>query len=47
MSEKSIQAAETFRNGYNCSQSVLSVFSEDFGLSKESCFRLASPFELG
>ena len=47
MSEKSIQAAETFRNGYNCSQSVLSVFAEDFGLTKDCCFRLASPFGSG
>jgi len=47
MSEKSIQASETFRSGFNCSQSVLSVFAEDFGLTKDTCLRLASPFGSG
>lgn len=47
MSEKSTQAAETFKCGFNCSQSVLSVFAEDFGLTKDACLRLASPFGSG
>jgi len=47
MSKKTTQAAETFRSGFNCSQSVLSVFAEDFGLTKDSCLRLASPFGSG
>ena len=47
MSKKSILAAETFRNGFNCSQAVLSVFAEDFELTKDSCLRLASPFGSG
>ena len=47
MSEKSVHATETFRNGFNCSQSVLSVFADDFGLTKDSCLRLASPFGSG
>ena len=47
MSKKTTQAAETFRSGYNCSQSVLSVFAEDFGLTKDCCLRLASPFGSG
>jgi len=47
MSKKSIQAAETFQNGFNCSQAVLSVFAEDFELTKDSCLRLASPFGSG
>lgn len=47
MSEKTTQAAETFHSGYNCSQSVLSVFAEDFGMTKDNCFRLASPFGSG
>jgi C_GCAxxG_C_C family probable redox protein len=47
MSEKSTQAAETFRCGFNCSQAVLSVFAEDFGLTKDCCLRLASPFGSG
>jgi len=47
MSERSIQAAETFKSGFNCSQSVLSVFADEFGLSKDSCLRLSSPFGSG
>jgi len=47
MSKKTIQATDRFRSGFNCSQSVLSVFAEDFGLSKDSCLRLASPFGSG
>lgn len=47
MSEKTIQAAETFRNGFNCSQAVLSVFAQDFGLTRDNCLRLASPFGSG
>jgi len=47
MSEKTRHATDRFRSGFNCSQSVLSVFAEDFGLSKDSCLRLASPFGSG
>ena len=47
MSEKTRHANERFRSGFNCSQSVLSVFAEDFGLSRDSCLRLASPFGSG
>jgi len=47
MSDKSILAAETFQSGYNCSQSVLSVFAENFGMTKDCCLRLASPFGSG
>jgi C_GCAxxG_C_C family probable redox protein len=47
MSEKTRHATERFRSGFNCSQSVLSAFAEDFGLSKDSCLRLASPFGSG
>jgi C_GCAxxG_C_C family probable redox protein len=47
MSEKSQQSIETFRNGHNCAQSVLSVFANDFGLSKNICLKLAGPFGSG
>lgn len=47
MSEKTRHATERFRSGFNCSQSVISAFAEDFGLSKDSCLRLASPFGSG
>ncbi len=47
MSEKTRHANERFKSGFNCSQSVLSAFAEDFGLSRDSCPRLASPFGSG
>lgn len=47
MSEKTRHATERFKSGFNCSQSVLSAFAEDFGLSRDSCLRLASPFGSG
>lgn len=47
MITNSEKALNLFKNGYNCSQSVLSVFSEDFGLSTDSALKLASPFGAG
>jgi len=47
MNTKQELAVETFRNGYNCAQSVLSVFAEDLGVSKDAAMRLASPFGSG
>ncbi len=37
-------AAENFRNGYNCAQSVMLTFAEDVGLSDEEALRLSSSF---
>ncbi|MDP4227810.1 MAG: C-GCAxxG-C-C family protein [Bacteroidota bacterium] len=47
MSEKSQQAVETFGHGYNCAQSVLSVFAEDLGMNRNASLKLASPFGAG
>ena len=47
MNEKTQQSVSTFHNGYNCAQSVLSVFAEEMGVSKNSCLKLASPFGSG
>jgi C_GCAxxG_C_C family probable redox protein len=44
---KQLQSIETFKNGYNCAQSVLSVFANDLGLSKDTSMKLASPFGSG
>lgn len=38
------EAAKNFREGYNCSQSVLLAFSERVGLDKDTCLKLASSF---
>jgi C_GCAxxG_C_C family probable redox protein len=37
-------ALARFREGYNCSQSVLSAYAEDLGLPLDAAFRLAAPF---
>ena len=44
MSEKSEKAKELFKSGYNCSQSVLGVFCEEFGLDFETAMKIASSF---
>lgn len=38
------KALECFGKGYSCSQSVLSAFSEDFGLGNEMALRIAGSF---
>lgn len=38
------EALEMFKSGYHCSQAVFAVFSEDFGLSKETALKIACPF---
>lgn len=44
---KSSLAVQTFAGGYNCSQSVFSVFAPGFGVSKDLSLRLASPLGAG
>ena len=47
MNEKQLEAIDTFKNGYNCAQSVLSVFAQELGMSKDAAMKLASPFGSG
>jgi C_GCAxxG_C_C family probable redox protein len=47
LSVKQRQAVELFKNDYNCTQSVLSVFSEELGIKKDLALKLASPFGAG
>ena len=44
MSERSNKAKELFKQGYNCSQAVLGVFCEEFGLDFDTAMKLASSF---
>jgi C_GCAxxG_C_C family probable redox protein len=44
---KKKEAIEKFKNGYNCAQSVFSVFAEDLNLSSDSALKIASPFGSG
>ena len=44
MSMKSEQAVSCFEEGYCCSQAVLSVYAEEFGLSREAALKIARGF---
>ncbi len=44
MSERSERAVELFGNGYNCCQSVLSVFCEDLGLDMQTALKVGCGF---
>lgn len=38
------EAVQLFEEGYMCSQAVLAVFCEEFGLSKEQAFKISISF---
>ncbi len=44
MKTKSEIAAELFKKGYNCAQSVFCAFAEDLGLEFETALKLSSSF---
>jgi C_GCAxxG_C_C family probable redox protein len=44
---KSDQAAEYFRSGFNCAQSVFTPFGREFGLSEEQCLKVSCAFGAG
>ena len=44
MSIRAEKAEELFANGYNCSQSVIGVFSEENGLEVKTAMKLANGF---
>ncbi|MEN6473299.1 MAG: C-GCAxxG-C-C family protein [Syntrophaceae bacterium] len=44
MADRAQQAVAVFRDGFNCSQAVLAVFAEDFGLERPTALRLACGF---
>lgn len=41
MDAKQEMAVDTFNNGYNCAQAVVSAFCEDYGLNRETALKLA------
>jgi len=45
MSIKPEQALSGFKKGRNCSQAVISVYSEEFGLSRQTALEIAHRFE--
>lgn len=42
--KKEEKALNYFRNKFNCSQSVLTVFCEEFGLSEDDCLKVSCAF---
>jgi len=44
MMDKEQQAVALFKEGFNCSQAVLAVFAEEFGLEGSAALRLACGF---
>ena len=44
MSAKPEQAVNIFKEGSNCSQAVISVYAEDFGLSRENALKISRGF---
>ena len=44
MSAKPEQAVNVFKEGSNCSQAVISVYAEDFGLSRENALKISRGF---
>ena len=42
--KKHEEAAEIFNKGFNCSQSVFSVFSDDFGIARNDAAKIARGF---
>jgi C_GCAxxG_C_C family probable redox protein len=44
MSAKPEQAVNVFKEGSNCSQAIISVYAEDFGLSRENALKISRGF---
>lgn len=41
---KAEKAVELFKEGYNCSQSVVGAFCEDFGIDFDTAMKMSEPF---
>jgi C_GCAxxG_C_C family probable redox protein len=44
---KADEAVTLFQHGFSCSQTVLSVFAEDFGLDRDVVLRISQGFGAG
>jgi C_GCAxxG_C_C family probable redox protein len=42
--KKTDKALDYFRNSFNCSQSVISAFGTDYGLSEDTCLKMGCAF---
>ncbi|MBQ8735351.1 MAG: C_GCAxxG_C_C family protein, partial [Bacteroidaceae bacterium] len=44
MESKIEKAVELFKEGYNCSQSVVAAYAEDYGFTREQALKMAASF---
>ena len=44
---KEEKASEYFKNKFNCAQSVLTAFGNDYGISEDNCLKIACAFGAG
>ena len=44
MESKIEKAVELFKEGYNCSQSVVAAYAEDYGFTREQALKIAASF---
>ena len=44
MESKIDKAVELFKEGFNCSQSVVAAYAEDYGLTREQALKIAASF---
>jgi C_GCAxxG_C_C family probable redox protein len=47
MMDKTETALQYFKTGFNCAQSVLTPFGDQFGLSEDHCLKMACAFGAG
>jgi C_GCAxxG_C_C family probable redox protein len=47
MTTKPDQAAETFKNGFNCAQAVFATYAEEFGIDRTSALKISCGFGAG
>ena len=47
MSTKPDQAAEMYKNGFNCAQAVFATYAEEFGIERTSALKLSCGFGAG
>ena len=47
MNTKPDQAAETFKNGFNCAQAVFATYAEEFGVDRTSALKISCGFGAG
>jgi C_GCAxxG_C_C family probable redox protein len=47
MNTKPEQAADTFKNGFNCAQAVFATYAEEFGIDRTEALKISCGFGAG